>query len=310
MKKLILATCAALLSLSAVATTLNPIQLLNPAGSTSGQAIVSTGATTAPAWGNVSISTLTGILPVAKGGTNTGTASGTALDNITGFSGTGFMVRAGGGAYSFLSATNGIGLGNLTQVTANTVLANATGSTANLAAFSMPSCSTSVSALNWTTSTGFTCNTGLVTAATVTSTYAPIAGTAGIAAASGNVGQHQTFGNTVGAVSLPSAVATNCFSQSLTAGSYQLSGVINITAGAGNTMSFPTGGLSTTSLTLGAFGTFTQLGATFAASSSAYLVLPTVYFDLTTTTTVFVIGNATNSGTGTCAANITVLRIH
>lgn len=46
---------SALLSLCASATfaaTLTPIQLLNPIGSTSGQAIISTGSTTAPAWGN------------------------------------------------------------------------------------------------------------------------------------------------------------------------------------------------------------------------------------------------------------------
>jgi hypothetical protein len=51
----------ALLSLvasTAFGTTLNPVQLLNPAGSTSGQAIVSTGASTAPGWGNVSATAL------------------------------------------------------------------------------------------------------------------------------------------------------------------------------------------------------------------------------------------------------------
>jgi hypothetical protein len=40
------------------AATLNPIQLLNPAGSTSGQAIVSTGPSSAPAWANVTLSGL------------------------------------------------------------------------------------------------------------------------------------------------------------------------------------------------------------------------------------------------------------
>lgn len=154
------------------ATTLSPIQLLNPAGSTSGQAVLSTGPSTAPAWGNVSISTLTGVLPVANGGTNASTASGTSLDNIAGFSATGFLTRTGAGAYAFQSATNGITLGNLAQASANTVLANATGSTANLVAFSMPSCSTSASALNWTTSTGFTCNTSINAATLGGATFA------------------------------------------------------------------------------------------------------------------------------------------
>lgn len=56
---------------------------------------------------------------------------------------------------------NSIGLGALAQQAANTVLANATGSTANVTAFSMPSCSTSASALNWTSGTGFTCNSAV-----------------------------------------------------------------------------------------------------------------------------------------------------
>lgn len=51
MKKILLAL--ALVSGAAQAATLNPIQLLNPAGSSSGQTIVSTGASTAPAWASV-----------------------------------------------------------------------------------------------------------------------------------------------------------------------------------------------------------------------------------------------------------------
>lgn len=45
----------------------------------------------------------TGTLAVARGGTGGGTASGTLLDNITGFSSTGFIKRTGAGAYSFVS---------------------------------------------------------------------------------------------------------------------------------------------------------------------------------------------------------------
>lgn len=119
--------------------------------------------------------TLQTALAESSGGTGTATASGTALDNITGFSGTGFLTRTGAGGYAFQSLTNGITLGNLAQAAANTVLANASGSTANVAAFAMPSCSSSVSALTWTGGTGFGCNTSLITASTAASTYAPIA---------------------------------------------------------------------------------------------------------------------------------------
>lgn len=108
--------------------------------------------------------TLQNPLAVASGGTNAASASGTALDNITGFSSTGFLTRTGAGAYAFQSLTNGITYANLAQAAANTVLGNGTGSTATLTALAMPSCSTSSSALNWTTSGGasaWTCNTSI-----------------------------------------------------------------------------------------------------------------------------------------------------
>lgn len=48
-----------------------------------------------------------GTLSVARGGTGGGAASGTLLDNITGFSSTGFLARTGAGTYSF-TATAGV----------------------------------------------------------------------------------------------------------------------------------------------------------------------------------------------------------
>lgn len=163
MKRLISGIAAALLAISAGATTLAPVQLLNPAGSTSGQAILSTGASTAPAWGNVSAAALTGVTPVANGGTNCAAASGTCLDNIAGFASTGFLTRTGAGTYAFQSATNGITLGNLAQAAANTLLGNATGSTANVAAVSVTGCNGAAQALQWTNGSGFGCNSALAT---------------------------------------------------------------------------------------------------------------------------------------------------
>ncbi len=52
---------------------------------------------------------------VAQGGTNATSASGTAVDNISGFSGTGFLRRTGAGTYGFISEPSG---------TANTPLFN------------------------------------------------------------------------------------------------------------------------------------------------------------------------------------------
>lgn len=45
---------------------------------------------------------VTGTLPVANGGTNGSAASGTLLDNITGFASNGILQRTGAGTYAFL----------------------------------------------------------------------------------------------------------------------------------------------------------------------------------------------------------------
>lgn len=54
-----------------------------------------------------------GTLAVARGGTGAGAASGAALDNITGFSSTGFLQRTGAGAYSFMASGAANGLATL-----------------------------------------------------------------------------------------------------------------------------------------------------------------------------------------------------
>lgn len=106
MKRLITALATAFYAALASATTFLPVQLLNPSGSTSGQTIVSTGASSAPTWSS-------------------------------------------------------IGVNGIAAIAANTVLANATGSSASPTAFAMPSCSASSSALGYTTSTGIICNTSI-----------------------------------------------------------------------------------------------------------------------------------------------------
>lgn len=75
-----------------------------------GQLSVVSSATITPAFSSLTgtPTTLAGYgiaspLPGAQGGTNCTVASGTCLDNITGFAGTGFIVRNGGGSYSFQS---------------------------------------------------------------------------------------------------------------------------------------------------------------------------------------------------------------
>lgn len=64
-------------------------------------------------------------------------------------------------------ANNAVTLAKLATQATNTVLGNATSGTAVPTALAVGSCSTSASALNWTTNTGFGCNTAIA-AATVT----------------------------------------------------------------------------------------------------------------------------------------------
>ena len=108
-------------------------------------------------------SDVSGTLPVSSGGTGAGTASGTSLDNITGFSSTGFLTRTGVGTYAFQSLTNGITYANLAQAAANTLLGNATGSTANVTAITVTGCNGAAQALQWTNGSGFGCNSNIAT---------------------------------------------------------------------------------------------------------------------------------------------------
>lgn len=79
----------------------------------------------------------TGQLGISRGGTNCAAASGTCLDNITGFSATGFLTRTGAGTYAFQSTTNGIVNSNLAQAGAATLKGNPTASTANVSDFTI-----------------------------------------------------------------------------------------------------------------------------------------------------------------------------
>jgi hypothetical protein len=75
MKRLILSAIALFVAFAAQAATTVPPPLINPAGSTAGQAIVSTGASSAPAWGAVPLTGITGTLAIGNGGTGATSAS-------------------------------------------------------------------------------------------------------------------------------------------------------------------------------------------------------------------------------------------
>lgn len=75
MKRILIGFIAALCSSPLFASTPSPVSLLNTAGSTAGQAIVSPGPAGHAGWGNVSAAALTGITPALNGGTGVTTAA-------------------------------------------------------------------------------------------------------------------------------------------------------------------------------------------------------------------------------------------
>jgi hypothetical protein len=268
MKKLFGAFLALTASFAFGATTV-PVQLLNPTGSSSGQAIVSTGSSSAPAWGGI--------------------------------------------------AVNGIA-----SIAANTVLANATSSSASPTAFAMPSCSTSSSALNYTSGTGIGCNTSINAATLGGTTFAapgPIgsttastgafttlsasglispASTVGIKGTStndnaqaGSVGEFPSPSD-LSSVSMTTGVAANVSSASLTAGDWDVQCDVGYIPAGSTVISGMIASVSTTSntsnLTLG-FLTAMQ-GYTISAGSSQYISTPVVRESFASTTTVYCVASA------------------
>jgi hypothetical protein len=274
MKRLLLGIVLAAFSLLVHATTLNPIQLLNPTGSSSGQAIVSTGASSAPAWG-------------------------------------------------------GVGLNGIAAIAGNTLIGNATSSSAVPTAVSVSNCAGTSSALNYTGGSGFSCN-GSINALTVSGnavgtsggtipllngvntwsgaqtfsaliTPSPtigIKGTAGNDSANaGSIGE--IVSSTATAVAITSNTATNVTSISLTAGDWEVTGLMGTAPAGSTTQSAVYAGPSTTSAAFQTLsGSFLNLAGSAAPVSAGGVVqvpLPVTRFSLSATTTVFMVASVTYS---------------
>lgn len=345
-----------------MAITLAPIQLLNPTGSTSGQAIVSTGASSAPAWGNVSAAALTGLVPIANGGTGQATASAAAHAlglgsndtptffgiTINGSTSHGILIGQGNGVpITYSSAgTSGqalisggasadpsygaLALTALATQAANTVLVNATASIAAPTAVSIPSCSTSSSALNWTSSGGssaITCNTSINASTLGGSTFAspgPIGSTtastgkfttlqatsaitpsttAGIVgtttndnANAGSVGE--VLQNSTSTTSATSGAAMNGTSVSLTAGDWDVAGICATNPAGTTTTSIVISGISTTSAVFqnvpgsGGFLYAQAFTVSVPAGGQIFLQAPVTRISVASSTTTYLVCQA------------------
>ena len=254
------------ISVFAAATTLSPVQLLNPSGSTAGQAIISNGASSAPTWQAVP---LTGL---ATQGANTVLGNGTASTAVP----TALAVPSCSAATNALLWTSGTGFSCNSGINAAT-LGGAT--------FAAPG------AIG-----GTTANSGAFTTITASSTITP-SQTAGIVgtttnndANAGSVGEYQTATTTN--TSLSNGVGANLTSVSLTAGDWDVQCSAYYHPAGSTTITGLAASVSTVSANLGAFGATTYLQLTFNTGSGNYLSSPVWRVSLGSTTTVYCTGVA------------------
>jgi hypothetical protein len=272
MKRLIAIAFAAFTSLVFGATT-TPISLLNPSGSSAGQAVVSNGPSSAPSWQTISLSTLTGIVPVTNGGTGSATAAGARSNLGLGTIATqsSSSVSLTGGAITGVSIANGTLSG--ATITNSPISGNA-GSFTTLSA------------------------TGLITPASAIG----IKGTAtNDSAASGSLGEYLT--NTTASTSMTSVTPVACTSISLTAGDWDVSGTVSYRPAATTTISGLSAGITTAVVNSTANnGLFTTTALTYQTGQVQQISTPTVRQSLAATTTIYLIGYA-SFGTSTMACD-------
>lgn len=155
--------------------------------------------------------TLQNPLTAANGGTGATASTGSGSVVL----GTSPTIAAPTVTGSF-TATGLVTTADLSTQAANTILANATGSTASPTAFAMPSCSAATSALNYTSGTGIGCNSSINAATLGGATFA----------APGNIGTgtpgtgaftslSSTSAPTLGAATIFPTVSSNAALQAL-----------------------------------------------------------------------------------------------
>jgi len=309
-----------LLSAFAFGATTTPVQLLNPTGSTAGQAILSTGPTSAPAWGTVTLSGVSGTLAISNGGT--GTTTLTAHGVLIG-EGTSAVATVGPGSNGqmLLGVTSADPYwGNNPAISGGTVDNSPIGNTtASSGKFTTLSATGAVSGAGFTSllspyatlaSPTFTGTVTIPTGASITKPN--IIGTAtNDNASAGSVGEYATANTS--ATSLTTNTAANCTSVSLTAGDWDVQAVVGFTPTGTTAISRLQTGVSTTSATLGILGTVgSQTFINTGTVTNTYMQIPSpvVRVSLSATTTVYAIGHAIfSASTLTCDGFIRARRV-
>lgn len=284
--KRILFVLLSIACMCANAATLVPVPLLNPAGSTAGQASVSTGPTTPPTWGNVAATSLAA------------QAANTVVANVTGASAspTAVALPSCSTANSALKYTSGSGL------SCGSAFALTSG---NLSQFA----STTSGQLQGVISDG-TGSGALVFGTSPTIATPTITGiTNGSTAAAGSVGENATA--TGSGVALSNNTQTTIASTSLTAGNWMVGGECTFIPAGTTTVQAMSAGVSTTTNSLPAVPLSTQLQASFITGAVQSFAVPMQFFNPTSTTTVFMVAFSTFSvSTMNVTCSIWKLRIH
>lgn len=338
MKKIFMGLIAAFLSAMAFGTTPSPVSLLNTAGSTAGQVIVSPGPAGPAGWGNVSAAALTGITPVVNGGTGVTTAAAElsrigaaplAGATFTGpvtlsYSGPIFTLNdtSGTSKASLLFNKNGVtawGWGNSSTPNALAVDRYVSGSYAD-SPISVANATGIVTMSDGVAGTPISGSTGSFTTLSATGTVTVPSGTtfnqpnivgvtSATAAPAGSIGEDNS--TSTAAASASNGITQNATSLSLPAGNYLVQCVALFTPAGTTVITNVSVGVSTTSITFGAFGTSVSMATGAAAGFAQTIASPFVPIRLASTLPVYCPAAASfGSSTLTITGFINYLRIH
>jgi hypothetical protein len=272
MKRLI--ALLTLLPLLCAAQTKTPIQLLSPTGSTAGQAIVSTGPSTAPQWSTPGLASIGG---------------NTVLGNFTASS----VAPTANAMPSCSTANSALKYTTSSGLSCGTTFALTSG---NLSQFASTTSAQLLGVLSDETGTGVA-----VFGTSPTITTPNIVGTAtNNNANAGSVGE--VVANQATGVSLTTSVSANITTISLTAGDWDVEGNVDYVPAGGTSISQCVSSVNTTSATQPA-SPFKSIGNyTAGAGNGQTQWAPITRLSLASTTTVYLVGFA-NFGGSTLTAN-------